>query len=1089
MIASHTYHLAVAAGAGTGKTYSLVENYLCALLGLDPSGIKKRPEHILALTFTQKAAQEMRVRVAKRLNGLLLKEGEHDPLIALYKEHYHEVLSYDEIKRLLRALPNAPISTFHGFCRDVLLNTKTLSSKEQFDLFLPHEEKNLAQNILRPLILDRIKKPDAVMRSLVARFRLSSNPASLGLIDALLLCYTKLFESGVDIKALSKPERAFKLNNDIERIKDALLLFTDRNPKISARLNIVEESIENLLGSFSSEALFIKHFLDLKDAVKGNFGPTQARRSLVDAVRILGVHAVDYFLQDDAFALSLLLNDFHQEFTKAKLDAGKLSYNDLLAKVRDRLCLDLDFRKALKQRFLHILIDEYQDTSPVQEEIISYLCENKNEEQHLNPGSSALMACDFNSGSSLFVVGDKKQSIYGFRGADTMLFDRMINKMASTTDNFKRRLLTINRRSAPRIIKLVNLVSHATLLEQGYETHEDLEPHEDVFGTAELWLNADDRDLDKTSANLACTAFGIEKLLLSRPDLKPRDIVVLVRRSRSGSVIKQHLSKLGIPARVMGGEGFFQEQAIVDIISALKLINDPHHELASAIVLRSPLLLFLDQEFFSVHLSESGISYKKALEAEQKGALSEETSARLIKFQSILSRIKNEVPERGLAWAVDLLITEFDLAYWWGLQEESQQTWANINKLRTMLVSVYKNPFQVIEEYFHNIFHNHQEAQASGESLSDFVTIMTIHQSKGLEWKVVVVADGESALPPQGADILTTPQFGLVVRPKNRLIKKAVPESTDASILTTFQKASLEIRQREKKEMARLLYVALTRAKTDLYVVSSQASFLEREQPKSLLGLFLLAYHQKPEEFLELCEIKEITFSSVPHEKKMLLPTKPENLLVYEHKSATKRVFSSSLKAPDNFGYASFINRRVGKTAKNIDGSLAHQILADAGAILKGFDAADHTFIAHVIDAALRSKSPYEDENKAQITKEACQKTLAMLHGSLLLASRVIFEKAILCWPNKELLIEGFADLVLEFDDFVGVIEFKSSAKLAKHPDTYMQMFAYAHGLEAQSKKPIKCAAILVGSSAPIYWHSYEKARGAFLDALETPSN
>src|SRR5262245_12060743 len=110
-MAERSYHLAVSAGAGTGKTYALVENYVQALLGLDGSGIKKRPEQILALTFTKKAAQEMRVRIAKRLNSLLFRTtAKEDPLFRL-KEN-QEAFSKEEIKRLLRALPNASIGTF-----------------------------------------------------------------------------------------------------------------------------------------------------------------------------------------------------------------------------------------------------------------------------------------------------------------------------------------------------------------------------------------------------------------------------------------------------------------------------------------------------------------------------------------------------------------------------------------------------------------------------------------------------------------------------------------------------------------------------------------------------------------------------------------------------------------------------------------------------------------------------------------------------------------------------------------------------------------------------------------------------------------
>src|SRR5437868_6760210 len=120
---SSFFHIAARAGAGTGKTFSLVENYIASLLGTDPSKVKKRPQQILALTFTQKAANEMRLRVALKLNELLSDDN----------------LDKEELRRILRALPQATIATFHSFCASLLRQeAQTLGIDDQFAILLPH---------------------------------------------------------------------------------------------------------------------------------------------------------------------------------------------------------------------------------------------------------------------------------------------------------------------------------------------------------------------------------------------------------------------------------------------------------------------------------------------------------------------------------------------------------------------------------------------------------------------------------------------------------------------------------------------------------------------------------------------------------------------------------------------------------------------------------------------------------------------------------------------------------------------------------------------------------------------------------------
>lgn len=1069
------YHKAVSAGAGTGKTYALVENYIHALFGIDESGIKKRPENILALTFTQKAAEEMRMRVIKRLSELYaVKDLGRDPL---FDKIHHQGITRDEIQKLLRVLPNAAISTFHGFAADILRQeAKAFKLKENFNILMPHEERKLAQDVLRPLILDRLKNPLDPLRNLVARYRLSSGPMSLGLIDNLLACYQKLAELGLGTEFFLKPKEQDKdlLLDDLRAIKEAADCFSVTNDKVLARINEVRDFCQIILKqNLNDEDLFSYNFKQLKTAVKGNFGKAENRRRLVDAIDSLGAHAVDHFMVDDENALLRLLKDFHESFNKAKEAVNKLSYNDLLYNLFVGLAEYENVRNKVKKKYLHILIDEYQDTSLLQEHIISYLCEDKNKEQRLSANERPLEKLDFNNGSSLFVVGDKKQSIYAFRGADIALFDSMLNKMALSADKgvFKRHLLTINRRSFKNIIKLTNLVSHYSLKKQGYEQGEDLEPFLDNEGQCSLWLSEDDKGLDKTEANLRCAAHGVAVILNEQSELCKSDITILVRRTRSATALKAMLTELGIKSRIIGGEGFYQRQEIADIIAALKLIHDPYHTVASAIVLRSPLMLFSESDLlavFSQSLDQS-LHLKNAMLALEKDLLSTDAAQKLTKFLTVLNTIKDGIAKEGVAWAMDELISSFDLSMWYGLMDDAEQAYHNMQKLRAMAAKEKRNPALIIEDYFHHIFNNHKEAQALCGKDSDSVTIMTIHQSKGLEFDTVILADLESSLPIKGDDILADQELGLLLRPKGKAIEQI---ADNKNFPTKYKRKAQAIRIKEEEELARLLYVALTRAKSQLYIVSSRASFDDTSNNKSLLGIFLLAYRTFIDQCSSLCPLREI--------KPSFLVKKDEAPLVLEQgqrflsNNSIKRSFSSSLLAPKSWSFTP--PRTYQKPAKaTIDGSLAHKLLAHAGVFLAGYKSISKEEIAVLVDAAFRSLLPYKDTIKAEDTKLAVISTLSVLHPLFLQSTHVIFELPILCWPHQNLLIEGIADLVIDFKDYIGIVEFKSSLRLANDPNTYMQIFAYAEGLMVR-KKPIKFASVFVGGNSPVVFNHYDKA-------------
>lgn len=1085
----NTFHTVAIAGAGTGKTYSLVENYLSALFGLDQSQRKKRPQEILALTFTEKAAGEMRLRITNRLSELLFRKSSDDPLFVMAKNVNQDLPNSDEIRRILRAIPNAPIATFHGFCAQFLRHeAAAVGIDDRFEILSPKEEKMMARNVLRPIIISEINH-NAIVRSLVARFRLGANFSSLGLVDGLLEIYFKLPEKNIlceDLEGLTRSRRVTKakLNDDFVTIIESFHTFASisSSSKTRARLEEIARILDRRHGLFDqSEIVIANFFKDLRRAVRGNFGDKIGRQTLILSIKKLGDDLLDYFLLPDEVAIARLLTIFHDEFNKTKRDALKLSYADLLQLTQCTLRDNLLLRKKTKLRIQHILVDEYQDTSPIQQDIISLLSEDKSIEESVTKQSSIIDTMRFNNGSSLFVVGDQKQSIYGFRGADVSLFSRMIKKMEETHAQgagFNRKYLTTNRRSSTRIIDLVNLVAEHSLSDQGYLRDHSLVPVENAAdGECGLWVQKDDKNLSRTEANLICACFGIVQLLSSRKDVFAKDIVVLVRRIKSASIIKQQLSSFGIPSRIVGGEGFFEQQEVVDLLSALKLINDPKDQMASAVVFRSPLVLLLDQELFHIKNSTYGFNLEGALELLKSGQLSKSSSARLLRFASALNEARHVLRHDGLGKVIDILIDRCDFASALGLYDDAHQKWANVEKLKVMLMHMAKNPFVAIEDAYAHVDEPGKEPlAASGQKIPDAVTIMTIHQSKGLEFKVVVLADTESQKPIDGREMMVDTQ-GILLKASGRPIEvcaKSFSLNSDAE-KSRYETSKLISDKREDEEKARLLYVALTRAKQKLFIASSFAGFTRLNEENNMLAIFLRAYRREQQAFKKICAIE---FKEHPSTMKEDVGESQQNITAIFKKSAGPiRLFASNLSVSPFSETAStkwqnlVIIQRPDKF-RPIDGALAHRLLQHAGvAAFNGLSS--HHHIEEWLKTLMRSMGESLSSD-VEPTLCAVQTTLQMLKESVPSFSQPIFEMALSTWPNARFLIEGFADVVIVADDFVGVVELKSSLKKVHDVNTYFQVLAYAHALRKQFHRPIQFAVALFGSSQKINWQHYD---------------
>lgn len=1054
---------AVIAGAGTGKTYALVENYLLALC--DDSNTRKRPNDIVALTFTEKAAQEMKLRVIKRLSSLLLNHEAH-----LFN------LSHDEIKKLLRAIPNAPITTFHGFCAHILRQeAHYFGIRHDFTIMNSHDEIMHANNILLPLLLKYIDTNDSVVKRLLSRFKLASTLLSSGLLDNIISLYFRLLERGLSVSDLSslRHHRLTSVNMyDIERDIEEFLSSSkskDAIIKIKDIKNFFLDHKHDLL--LEDEYIVAKTYKNLREKISGNFGDNNARKQLLISISNFGSYLLDKFTFKDEEIIAQLLYQFDDVFNQFKKRESLLGYGDLLSKTKALLLNNTKFKKHLQGKIKHILVDEYQDTNPIQEDIISLLIASR-DKPNLPYHNRFLDHISIDDDASLFMVGDKKQSIYGFRGADVSLFDRMIKKI--TVHHGHKHYLKINYRSSKKVIELINLVSSYALKNQQYSKEDnDLISSEGHLkeGLCGLWLRDDD---NKNIANVKAAAFGVVNLLSSRDDLEPKDIVILVRRIKAAFSIKQELIKYGVATRIISGEGFYQRQEIVDMISALKLILDPGHAHASMVVFRSPILLFLDRELLTIKLHYDDVNLTSAIKAKDAGLLSISSKDRLAKFTALLKNIREHIFYNGLLWAIDEIIANHHITHILGLDHDAIQKYANLEKLRKIIMLDHKNPIVTIEDLYEKINYDHREPLASTSSGHNEVSIMTIHQSKGLEFKVVVLADGEAKALNQSPDILVDNDIGLALKAKNRPIAIVNTfTNTKASSLSRFDRLKSQCLQKEKEEISRLLYVSLTRAKEEVYIASSTQSFNNANDTSTMVGLFLEAYRHDQDKFSALCDITYVA--------------NPETIIINKYDSDP--ITSGDLFSPSPIRQRVFASNIITHTsldrhdiAKNIaiDGGLAHKLMAEALPLLSH---AQDNDVNDILNALIR-KHNIAINNIVNNSINAAKISITMILRDLLREGRIILEMPLSCWPKPHILIEGFADMVY-MGHFIGVVEFKSSMLAIKSLKTKMQVLSYAESLQYQFKRPIKYALHLIGDYQSILWQNYDDdARNSFISSL-----
>jgi ATP-dependent exoDNAse (exonuclease V) beta subunit len=856
-------NLALMAGAGAGKTYSLVTMTLHLLAGAREGAKPLRPSRLCMVTFTDKAAAEMRARVRARLDALVHAEPKAvlEPELRGSLERLGRPFpSRDTWRALREELGSASVGTFHSLCGQLLRRAPPGSGVDpSFEVLDELEARTLLLDVCERVVLDALEAGDAGVRELCQELTFSGSDFTEGLVSSLAATYGKLREEGLraaEIRISSADEARAGLETLVERCRR--LCDTVRELDVKGEWNTLREALEGALDGLTPENCFEPERLpslkaafleDGRDVRRLRKEPGNSMKELYWC--FFGKSDGSVMRLEDAYAgwrtapfeasFRALLAQVEARHEEEFARRNALDFTALLVKTRDLLRDVPDYRRQVQERLGALLVDEFQDTNRLQLELVLLLAEQRDGgPRPLRPDEDLVVALPLEP-AFLCAVGDRKQSIYEFRGADVSVFEVLAKKIEA--EGGVRDFLQHNRRSVPPLLDFFNQAFAGVLVpgEGGARPYEVVYvPKEDDLSAVRPALvpapvverlQLDDElstgelrvaDAESVAKRLKVMLAPGAEPCVAREDgegLRPvrgGDVAMLFRTFTHLEVYRQALIRHGIPHRVLRGRGFYGAQEVLDLASLLSLLADSEDALGFAAVLRSPLVGLSDASLFRLAGPE-GLSLPD-VERRSSSALEglpEGERARLERFLTALPSLRRERDRLGVRV---LLRAAMEVT---GYREAlagtpyAEQASANVEKLLALAgrrdergtggcITFARELQRLANE-------EPTEAQADLLEAGDprAVQLLTIHRAKGLEWPVVVV-------PSLGGLRRFTSGRALFERTRGLCLRPWLPDSLDKYRSPRYDQVKEELKRRETAEYRRVLYVALTRARDRL---------------------------------------------------------------------------------------------------------------------------------------------------------------------------------------------------------------------------------------------------------------------------------
>ena len=810
------------ASAGTGKTTVLVQRYVNLLkAGVEPS-------HILAITFTRKAATEMRERIVSELRkAASLSEFDKARWVALRDR-----------------LAEISISTIDAFCLSLLREFPLEADLDPgFDMADETEMPRFIEEALdRSMrIFSRLAKEDSDIALVIAQLGVSRTRAGLAsLLDRRLVAGDALerflTRGPADLKAEVVCARAARQLLDLlTHLPGGLTSFIEDGPSRHPRYQLFVRQVQRLQAFEGMTDAQIRavldrislHFLTLDGTARkgGSITPYNAShypsepaaRRHRAAVFEAAPQVERVFRQFARELNAVLARGIRRMFAvaltqyRATLDArSALDFSDVLERALVLLRRMDEFSQSrfrLESRYHHVLVDEFQDTSRAQWELVSLLVQSWGEGMGLA------------SNPSIFIVGDRKQSIYRFRDAEVVVLQEAGKYIEGLRPGSgAKRAISRSFRAVPELLEFVNEVCSEMARPGGgsgeftYDASDRFPPappREEIRGPV-LGMSVADTADDCAAA----VALEIERILRDEVvrdkktgvarAARPGDIAILFRSRTSHREFEQALEKRAIPTYVYKGLGFFDADEIKDACALLRYLAAPASELRAAALLRSGIARVSDRA-----LAVLAPNIAAAILEGPAGdiELAHEDAQVLEHLRTHMPRWLDQVDRVPPADLFEQMLP--DLAYAYEIRgPRRQQAWENLKKMRGLIRRVQNRGYATFTRIA-----DHVDALSAGDESNavleaiDAVNLMTVHASKGLEFPVVFVvnmARGAAGLP----------------RPV-RVIADGNGEDPSVSVAPFMSDMDTLEREREQHETRRLLYVAMTRARDRLYLSSA----------------------------------------------------------------------------------------------------------------------------------------------------------------------------------------------------------------------------------------------------------------------------
>ena len=844
------YNLLIEAGAGTGKTTRLVKAVLEALF------IREIPlDRLVALTFTNKAAGELKERVSLALEEVL-EAPEREALRRLpwFNDLAFASFPLDHLKEVAQnamgLLDRTDIATIHSFAYSLLKRFPIAAGI--------NPDSEIDDKGLRFDELFRNSWPEWLAVELGAQAPRES--AWLDLLSRMTL--TEVEEAARHLADFKAPLDYLPLSDAQlpQRLEPFYLQARALAAEHGGSLNAdkIAQACEEILGAAAKGAWEKLGAMD--DETREILGKAQGSPKAwteedLETLGTLHLIAKNLLARGDRtiHLLTDLLKPFVVNFRNRLLSEGSLSHSALLFLSRELVRARPDIREQLKTEIRLILIDEFQDTDPLQAELLLYLAEVAGrsaetwETIQLEPGK-------------LFIVGDPKQSIYRFRGADIAAYQQIGARVI--TQGGRQETLEVNYRSQAQIIDVVNTAFDKLILAvpnisppyvavQARHAHEPASwPIQDV----ELWVATNPAEAQTVEAAQDTEAEAVAQWITEHVGKKEipvaihptnptgkrmlayRDIALIFRTYSPMDRFIEALRHRHIPFAVESERFFFSTPEVTDFLNLLHVIADPLDTLSWVGFLKGPLAAITDKEILELTLPSSS----------PNGSVGDPSPLVLTPMDPRLQSAGVPGPIKTLAKEIlhwNALLTRepltvilndiFDSTFLLELAARSyhgDQTVANLLKLRRLLESLVAKGDRTMKDVLERLDEFFDDDKLEGESpladeSYDAVRILTIHKAKGLEFPVVFLPSLHSEIRTNRTDSFVfdwrKQQLGLEVGPGLSNLDKILLDR--------------EAKARDTAEQQRILYVAMTRAKQRLILsggidlrVNKSGTFLNR---------------------------------------------------------------------------------------------------------------------------------------------------------------------------------------------------------------------------------------------------------------------